>query len=375
MTKYVIRRLLQAIPIMFGVTLLAYFIISLAPGGPVEVLAFNNRLKPREKEELKYILGINDPMPVQYLRWLLGDDWMRWDSNDDGSADGSVFFVDLYAPKLNEKGKPLIDEATGEIILQPLPPGRRRGFLRGDPGNSIFYKRPVIHVLVERLPATVELATPSLIIGFALGIAIGVLAAVNRGGWFDQFTRVAAVLVNSIPNFGLGLLLLLLFGSFWQILPLGGRCRTTLDPSCVPLPERMEYLILPTIVLAAGTVAVVSRFMRGAMLDVVSQDYIRTARSKGLPERSIWMRHGLRNAFIPIATFLGPSITFILIGAVIVESVFSWPGVGRLVVQAPGRRDVPIAMTVVVYVGIANIIGYLLSDILYAALDPRIRYD
>ena len=375
MSKYIIRRLLQAFPIFIGITILSYGLMAISPGGPVEALAFNNRMKPREKEELKYKLGINDPLPAQYLRWLLGDDWMRWDGDGDGIADGAVFFIDLYGPVLNDRGKPTIDEATGEALRQPLPPGDQRGILRGDFGNSIYFKRAALDVLVERLPATVELGMTALIVGVVLGISVGVLAAVNYGGWFDQSSRIGAVIVNSIPNFGLGLLLLLFFGSLLQILPLGGRCRTTLDPSCPPLPERLEYLILPTIVLAASAVAGYSRIMRSSMLDVVSEDYIRTARAKGLGDRAIWLRHGMRNAFIPIATFLGPSITFLLSGAAIVESVFSWPGVGRQSVNAVVQRDFPVVMIVVIYASIANILGYLISDILYGIIDPRIGYN
>ena len=375
MTKYIIRRLLQGILVFFSATILSYVIIASAPGGPVGVLAFNSRLKPREVEELKIKLGVNDPLPIQYLRWLLGDDWMRWDSDGDGLADGSVFFIDLFGPELDKRGKPLIDEETGEVVLRRLPPGDRYGILRNDFGNSFFYKRPAIKVLIERLPATLELGVPVLFIGATLGIIVGILAAVNHRGWFDQLSRVFAVIINAIPDFWLGLLLLLLFGSILQILPLGGRCKTTLDPSCPPVPVRLEYLLLPTIVLAAGPVAGYSRYMRASMLDVVHRDYIRSARSKGLQERAVWLRHGMRNAFIPIATFLGPSITFLLIGAVVIERVFSWPGVGRLVVNAVGQRDYPIVMIVVVYATIANILGYLLSDVLYAAIDPRIRFN
>lgn len=374
MTKYIIRRLIQAIPIFFGITILSYLLMSIAPGGPVEALAFNNRMKPREKEELKYKLGISDPLPVQYLRWLLGDDWMRWDGDGDGFADSSVFFLDLYGPVLNDKGKPTFDEATGEPLLQPLPPGDQRGILRGDFGNSIYFKRPALDILVERLPATLELGLAAFVISFVLGISIGILSAVYYSGLFDQASRIGAVIINSIPNFGLGLLLILFFGSTLKWLPIAGRCKTTLDPTCVPLPERLEYLIMPTIVLAAGGVAVISRYMRTSMLDVISKDYIRTARSKGLAERVIWLRHGMRNAFIPIATILGPSITFLLSGAAITESVFSWPGVGRQVVNAVIQRDFPVVMIVVIYASIANILGYLLSDILYGIIDPRIGY-
>lgn len=375
MSKYIIRRLLQAIPIFVGVTILSYVLISLAPGGAVEILAFNNRLLPREREELKYKLGVKDPLPVQYLRWLTGDDWMRWDEDGDGLADGAVFFVDLYAPQLSEHGKPLLDEATGEPLMRRLPPGDQYGILRGDFGKSIYYKRPVLDVLVERLPATLELSVSSFVLGTTLGLLIGILAGVNRAGWFDQTSRVGAVIINSVPNFGLGLLLLLLFAVEFKLLPLAGRCKTTLDPSCPPLPDRLEYLILPVVVLAAGAVAGFSRIMRTSMLDVVSQDYIRTARAKGVSERGIWARHGVRNAFIPIATSLGPAITFLLSGAAITETVFSWPGVGRTAVNAVSTRDTPIVMTVVIYAAIANILGYLLSDIMYATIDPRIRYD
>jgi peptide/nickel transport system permease protein len=375
MIKYVIRRLIQSIPIFFGITILSYMLMSAVPGGPVEALAFNNRLKPREKAELKIKLGVSDPLPIQYLRWLIGDDWMRWDVDGDNLADSAVFFIDLYGPKLDDKGKPLIDEETGEPVLKRLPPGDQYGILRGDFGNSFFYKRPAMDVLVERLPATLELGLTSLIVGLFLGIAIGILAAINHGNAFDQFSRVFAVIINALPNFWLGLILLLIFGSSLKILPLGDRCETTLDPTCPPISERLEYLVLPTIVLSAGAVAGYSRFMRASMLDVVTQDYIRTARSKGLQDRTIWLRHGMKNAFIPIATFIGPSITFLLSGAAVTETVFSWPGVGRLAVNAVGQRDFPIVMIVVVYSAIATILGYLLSDILYAFIDPRIRFD
>ena len=259
--------------------------------------------------------------------------------------------------------------------MRPLPPGDRYGILRNDFGNSFFYKRPAVKVLVERLPATLELAVPPFLSGAALGIIVGILAAVYYRRLFDKVSRVGAVIVSAIPDFGLGLLLLLIFGSWLNILPLGDRCKTTLDPSCPPVYERLEYLLLPTFVLAAGTVAGYSRYMRASMLDVVHQDYIRTARSGGLQERRVWLRHGLRNAFIPIATFLGPSITFLLIGAAVIENVFSWPGVGRLVVNAASQRDYPIVMIVVTYSAIAAILGYLLSDILYVIIDPRIRFD
>lgn len=387
MTKYVIKRLLQSIPIFFGITMLSYALMAATPGGPVKALAFNQRLKPGEIKELEFKLGVNDSIAIQYLRWLLGDDWMRWDSDGDELADQSVFFVDLYAPRYNiNTGIPLLDD-DGNPIIEALPPGENYGILRGDFGRSFAERRPAMDVLVERLPATLELGLTSLLVGILLGILIGAIAAIKHGQTFDQTSRIGAVIVNAVPNFWLGLILILFFGtslpSFLEgiglgngkpILPLGDRCGMTLLATCPPIFERLEYLILPTIVLSAGTIAVFSRFMRASMLDVVNQDYIRTARAKGLTENAVWWKHGMRNSMIPIATFLGPAITFVLSGAAVTERVFTWPGVGRTAVEAVTQRDFPVIMIVVIYTSLATIIGYLLSDILYAVIDPRIRF-
>lgn len=358
MSRYVIRRLLQAIPTFFGITIISYAMMLGTPGGPVAAMFFGQRTSPEEIAQMELALGVNDPLHIQYLRWLIGDDWMRRDTDGDGVADTAF----LIALDVNGDG-------------EPEPPGDRYGILRGDFGRSFFHKRPAIDVLVERLPATLELGFAALIMGLVIGLPVGLLAAINHGRWFDQVSRVGAVVINALPNFWLALLLLLFFGSMLGWLPLGNRCRTTLDDTCPPITERLEYLILPTIVLASGAIATYSRFMRASMLDVVNQDYIRTAYSKGLTSRQVWVRHGLRNALMPIATLLGPSITFLLGGAVVTETVFSWPGVGRLAVNAVGQRDYPVVMIVVIYAALATIVGYLLSDLMYAALDPRIRYE
>ncbi|MDX1990964.1 MAG: ABC transporter permease [bacterium] len=358
MLKYVLRRLLQAVPTFFGITLLAYLLMATTPGGPLGALVFGNpNLSPREQEQLAIRLGLNDPAPIQYLRWLLGDDWMRWDSDGDGLSDGS-FLIPL--------------DANGDGEAEP--PGDRRGILRGDFGTSFFNRRPVLDLLVERLPATLELSVTSLIVGTIIGVGVGVLAAINRGGVFDNVSRIVAVIFNAVPGFWLGLILLLLFAVTLDIFPLGDRCRTTLDDSCPPLHQRLEYVVLPVFILATGPIAGFSRFMRASMLEVVSQDFIRTARAKGLSTRTVWFKHGMRNALIPIATFLGPALTGLLGGAVVTETVFNYPGVGRTVVQAFVQRDYPVVMAVTIYAAVATILGYLLSDILYAIIDPRIRY-
>jgi peptide/nickel transport system permease protein len=220
-----------------------------------------------------------------------------------------------------------------------------------------------------------ELGISSLVIGATIGVLVGILAAVNHKRLFDHISRIAAVIFDAIPIFWLALILLLFFGSRLGILPLGNRCKPALDDSCPPIYERLQYLILPTFVLATGLIGAYSRYARASMLDIVSQNFIRTARAKGLSNRAVWFRHGARNALIPIATFLGPAITAVLGGAVITESIFSWPGVGRSIVAAVTQRDFPVVMVVVIYSAIATIVGFLISDVLYVIIDPRIRLD
>jgi peptide/nickel transport system permease protein len=358
MLRYIFKRTIQSIPLIFGITLLSYMLMTAAPGGPIYALAFKPGIPPQERARQAARLGVNDPWPVQYVRWLLGDDWMRWDSNGDGIAD-HAFLVPLDA------------DGDGEAD----PPGTRRGALRGDFGDSFTAHRPVLDVLTERLPATLELGLGSLVIGVVVGIVVGIMAAVRRGGWFDNSMRIMAVVFDAIPSFWLGLMLILLFGVQLKVLPLQGRCKATISDSCPPLYDRLQYLVLPTFILATGLIAGYSRYTRASMLDVINQDYIRTARSKGLTDRMVWFKHAARNALIPIATFLGPALTGILGGAVITETIFSWPGVGRTVVAAVTQRDYPVVMAVTIYAALATIIGYLISDVLYGIIDPRIRYD
>ncbi len=203
---------------------------------------------------------------------------------------------------------------------------------------------------------------------------VGVLAALYKGRWFDNFSRILAVIFDSIPAFWLGLILLLVFSVTLGWLPLGDRCRTTLDPSCPPIWQRLNYLILPVFVLSVSGVAVLSRYVRASMLEIIGNDYIRTARAKGVSERQVWFYHALRNGLITLATFIGPAITGLLGGAVITETVFNYQGVGLTIVQAFGQRDYPIVMAVTIYAALATIIGYLISDVLYGIVDPRIRY-
>lgn len=359
MVKYTIRRLIQAIPTFFGITLLSYLLMTAAPGGPINALhAGDPNVNPTERAALAARMGVNDPWIVQYLRWLLGDDWMRRDTNDDGIADTAILI-------------PL--DADGDGV--PEPPGDSRGILRGDFGRSFFERRPVTEVIGDRVGATLELGFFALMVGIIIGVPIGIIAAVRQGSWFDNLTRIIAVVFSAVPIFWLGLILILVFGRYLNILPMGFRSGISLTGEVPPLYQRIQYLILPTFVLSTGTIAVFSRYMRASMLDVISQDYVRTAQSKGLSARVVWFKHAARNALIPIATFLGPSLTGLLGGAVITETIFSWPGLGRTGVQAVIKQDYPVVMAVVIIAAIGTILGYILSDILYAVIDPRIRFD
>jgi len=373
MLKYVIRRLIQAIPTLFGISVLSYMLMLAAPGGPVAALTFGPNITPAERQALAERLGVNDPPVVQYLRWLVGDDWMRWDSDGDGISDGSVL-IPLMGTARDNKWQPILDD-NGEVVMEPLPPGTNYGILRGDFGRSFYQgRRQVLPIILERLGPTLELGIASLIMGLGIGVPIGILAAVGRGGLFDNFTRVSAVVFNALPVFWLGLLLILIFGgNGLDLLPMGGQCDVPLSGGCPPIYLRLEYLILPTFAIATGGIAGFSRFMRASMLDVISQDYMRTAKSKGLASRNLWFKHGARNALIPIATFLGPALTGVLTGAAITETIFAWPGLGRLVVGAVTQQDYPIVMATTMFVAILTIFGYILSDVMYAWIDPRIR--
>lgn len=354
MQKYIVRRFLQAIPTFFGITILSYLIMVIAPGDPVSILSFNPSMKQEDKARLAIQLGVNDPVPIQYLRWLIGDDWMMLDTDADGEVDSQ---------------------------------GDNYGILRADFGTSFKYRgsNPLI-LISERLGATFELNVAVLLVGLSVGIVVGVLAAVYRGRLFDNMTRIIAVIGDSVPAFWLGLMAIVFFGIFLPrllqaqgigegrpILPMGGRC-APVRGGCPPVFLRMEYLLLPTFVSSLGVIAGFSRFMRASMLETINSDYIRTARAKGLTNRTIWFKHGLRNAFIPFTIFLGPTLVGLIGGSVIIERVFSWPGVGLLLFESVVSRDYPVIMASVVIGSVLTIFGYIISDILYAVFDPRVRF-
>lgn len=351
MTKFILRRVLQAIPTLIGITILSYAIIVAAPGDPAALLGFGPRATKAQKAALSEEMGVHDPVYKQYIHWLLGNDWQKF-------------------RKLDNRGNPVKD-ANGNIVYVS---GTKKGIIRGDFGDSFVSKRSALKVVTEKVPATAELGGLALLMGIVLGIPIGVLAAVRQGGVFDNVTRVMAVLFSAVPIFWLGLILILVFGSELGWLPMGGRYPDDYFlTGKASLQSQIEHLILPVAVLSTGWVAVFSRFMRASTLDVLSQDYIQAAQAKGLRNAQVYFVHAARNALIPIATILGPAIPGIIGGALITETIFAWPGVGRTAYSAVLTQDYPVIMASVVIAGITTVVGYLLSDILYAVIDPRIR--
>lgn len=340
MNTFLVRRLLQAIPTLFGISLLSFMLMLATPGDPITTITFNPNSSAESTMILRRQLGLDQPPLMQYIYWLVGNDWRMIDIDGDGVGDVQ---------------------------------GTRQGVLRGDLGQSIALKRPVLSIIVERIPATLLLAVPAIVIGYMIGMIIGVLAAIWHRSWFDQLSRVLSVFGSAIPAFWLGLILIIIFSVDLGWLPMGGMRDITKVDTGFNIAESLPYMIMPVTVLALGIIAVISRYTRIQVLEVLGQDYVRTAYSKGLSNFYVNVYHVARNALIPIITLLGGAIGTLLGGAVIIEQVFSWPGLGRLVIEAVSQRDYPLIMGSVVISGFMYILGLLFSDILYGLIDPRIR--
>jgi len=341
MVKYFQRRFLQAIPTFFGVTILSFMIMLMAPGDPVAMITFSPNPSPEAINALRRQLGLDQPPLAQYVYWLIGNDWTLIDIDGDGIGDKN---------------------------------GERRGILRGDLGQSIKQRRPVMDLIAQRIPATLRLGVSALILGYVIGVTLGVLAAVFHRAWVDQIIRILSVIGNAVPAFWLGLLLIIIFGVQLDLLPISGM-RNITQRGPQTFGDALRHMILPVSVLSLNTIAFISRFTRTQILEVLQQDYVRTAQAKGLQTRAIWFRHALRNGLLPVATFLGPSIGTLLAGSVIIEQVFQWPGMGKLIIDAVFSRDYPLVMGSVVIASVMFIAGVLLSDFMYVMLDPRIRLD
>ena len=297
-----------------------------APGDPVQILTFNPGMTAEDRDLLRKQLCLDRALPTQYLIWIVGD----W---------------------------------TGECPQQ--------GLIRGDFGDSFFTERPVLDMYTERLGATIQLTLFAFLIGGTLGVLLGIVSAVFRTTAIDNISRFISVIFDALPPFWFGILLIMLFSVRLGWLPVGGRLPLSVDNPT--LADRIRHLTMPSIVLGVSWVALMSRYVRAETLEVINQDYIRTAHAKGLKKSAVYFKHVARNALIPIVTILGPAITTLLAGSVVVERIFSWPGIGRLVLDAVSRRDFPVIMASTIIGAVLVIMGNLLSDILLVMVDPRIR--
>jgi peptide/nickel transport system permease protein len=344
--RYLARRLLQFIPLLFLLSIGLFALVNLAPGGPLASLGGSRHVNPERAERLRRQLGLDQPLALQYVFWLIGNDWTRVDVDGDGVAESA---------------------------------GTRLGILRGDFGISFRTRQPVLTEILRRLPNTAYLMTATLIIVGVIAIPIGVLSAVKQYSAFDLVATTLSFAGQAIPEFWLGLVLILVFYVWLQnpftgepLLPSGGM--HSLGAGFSP-GDWIRHLILPVTMGAVGWVAWYSRFLRSGMLDVINQDYIRTARAKGLAERKVLFRHALRNALIPLLTIFALDLPYVFAGSLYVELIFSWPGMGRLYYQAAVERDYPLLMAVLIIAAATTAISNLLADLGYALLDPRITYE
>ena len=313
------------IPLLLGIVTLLFFLLHLAPGDPTTAF-FNPNISPEVLEQMRRNLGLDRPLPEQYVRWL-------------------------------------------------------GAFLRGDFGYSFSQFRPVLDVIADALPNTLLLGGVSLVLVFLVGCTIGVLQATRQYTRTDHVITLVSLFIYSMPGFWLGLVLILLFSSpavpDALRLPISGM--RSLDHEMMTAPARWldlaRHLVLPSIALGIASAAGIARYMRGSMLEVIGQDYIRTARAKGLSERAVVLHHALRNALLPVISLLGLFLPILFGGALVIEVVFSWPGMGRLLYDAIFARDYPVVLAATFLFGALVVVGNLAADLLYALADPRIRHD
>ncbi len=314
MARFIVRRIIQSIFLLLGISVLSYAMMRAAPGGP-ESYFDDPKIPPSTREMLREQFGLNEPVPVQYLKWL-------------GNAAQLNF------------------------------------------GYSFIDRRPVIEKILERLPATIQLSLASMLLGL-VGIPMGVYAAMHRGTAADYALRVLTVVGNAVPHWWLGLMILVISANTVRLFPLGGMYTSGNDT----LPDRLWHLVLPATIGAMGGWIVFSRYLRSEVLEVLGQDFVRTARAKGVQERLVMSRHVLRNALIPVVTIMGGTLATLVSGSVLFENTFSWPGIGRMAVAAAFQRDYPVLMALTMLTSFLVIAGNLLADIAYGWVDPRVRYD
>jgi len=324
MGRFLARRTLQAIPVFFAITILTFFLINAVPGGPLARLELDKDIRPEDIARIRANMGLDRPPLTRYLIWL-----------------------------------GVMRSSRGEY----------HGLLQGDLGISYIDQTPVSESIRQRLPNTLLLTATSLLISVAIAIPLGVLSAVKRHSLFDSVATVFSTAGVSIPSFWFGLMAILVFSVELGWLPSGGMYTLGKEKD---LGDLLTHLMMPALILSILDVARWNRYMRGSMLEVIHQDYLRTARAKGLREKSVIVRHALRNALIPVATLMGLSLPNLVGGALVTETIFGWPGMGRLAYHAATKRDYPVIMGVLVMSAILVLVGNLLADAAYSVLDPRI---
>jgi peptide/nickel transport system permease protein len=310
---YILNRLLQLVPVLFLVSFIVFFVVHLIPGDPVVIMLGEDQRDPQVVEALRREFGFDQPVHVQYLRWL------------------------------------------GQT-------------LRGDLGQSLRSKRPVLDIIIERYPATVYLALGSLLLGLAIAIPAGAMAAVKQNTPYDYAAMLFALFGISVPNFWFALLLILGLGIYLGWFPTMGYVAPGTDPL-----RFMQHMALPAIVLGTDIASATTRYIRAEMLEQLHLDYVRTARAKGLPPRRVLYRHALRNSLIAAVTVVGLHVGRLLGGSTVVETVFAWPGLARLVLDAVYARDYPVLQGAVLFLAVSYVIVNLLVDLMYRWLDPRVR--
>jgi peptide/nickel transport system permease protein len=313
MTRYIVRRSVALLPVLLIVASVGFILIHLAPGDPAAVM-LGPDATTEQVQALHHILGLDQPLVLQLARW--------------------------YAR-----------------------------VLQGDLGYSIFLHRPVLRAIIERLEPTALLTTMALAVAISIGVPAGIVAAVRRNSWLDQALMGLALCGVTVPSFWLGLNLILVFSLYLNLFPVAGYV-----PLAESIPSALRSLVLPAVTLGFAGSALIARITRSSMLEVLGEDYIRTARSKGSPEHKVIYRHALRNAMIPTLTVIGLTVGGLLAGAVVTETVFALPGVGRLVISSVLRRDYPVIQGVLMFTGSVYVLVNLLIDILYVSLNPRIKY-
>ena len=372
MPRFIIRRLLASIPVLFLISLMIYGILLIAPGGPEARFAQNPKITQAQIEAFKKRWGLDEPWPVQYCRWLGA-------CNPDVS--GTVFGT-LPPPTA------LIGNSGLPNILPGFLGGGDNGILHGDFGFSITDGRPVGVVIGDRVLPTLILTGTAWILWVTIALASGVYAAVKRYGWIDQALTVFYYVGLSLPTFWLGLMLILIFAATLHLLPVAGMWDTRTIPPFASdrwfamlsdkplfvLGDLVRHLVLPVVTLIVVSIAGDSRFVRSSMLDALNQDYVRTARAKGVAERRVVIKHALRNALLPVVTNLGLELPFLFTGAIATETIFSWPGMGRAFIDATNHYDYPVLMGILVITAVLVVAANLLADVVYALVDPRISY-